>query len=191
MVGGRAGDWANAARQLATDVGVAQFRFAKSLFLRQSVDPTLAQQAGKYLRDLRELAGLTQTELSEALALADDGSLLKAVENGTATLSFELILRLASVLARHDPVPFVLRLTRTYNPELWKLLEGWGIGRLPLQYERERQFVNVYRRHDAARNLSDEGFAKVLEFTRAAFELSLHFIAEQQGQPDCEIEVDS
>ena len=40
--------------------------------------------------------------------------------------------------------------------------------------------MNIYRSHDAKRKLSDEGFEKVLEFTRKAFELSLHFIAEQE-----------
>jgi hypothetical protein len=70
---------------------------------------------------------------------------------------------------------------RTYNPELWKVLEGWGIGRLPAQFERERQFIDIYRRYDAARKLSDAGFAKVLAFTSAAFEMSLHFAAEYEA----------
>jgi hypothetical protein len=104
--------------------------------------------------------------------------LLAAVENGTATLSFELILRLAGLLARHDPVPFVLQVTRAYNPELWKILEDWGASRLPVQFERERQFLNVYRRHDSARQLSDQGFDAVLRFTQSAFELALHFFLD-------------
>jgi len=139
----------------------------------------LMLSAGQSLKDLREVAGLTKAELSEALNLRDK-SLIEAVENGTATLSFELILRLAALLARNDPLPFILRYTRTYNPEIWRLLNDWGVGRLPLQFEREREFVNIFRRHDAARRLSDEGFAKVLSFTRGAFEMSLHFIAEEE-----------
>jgi len=146
-------------------------------------DPTLARQAGAYLRELRELAGLTLREVSDAIELTDQ-SVLRAVENGTVSLSFELILRLAALLARHDPVPFVLRFTRTYDPEIWEILQDWGLGRLSLQYEREREFINVYRRHDAARKLSDEGFAKVLDFTRAAFEMSLHFVADQEEVED-------
>ena len=59
--------------------------------------------------------------------------------SGTATLSFELILRLAGVLARHDPLPFIMRFARTYNPDLWNALEVWGAARLPVQVERERQ----------------------------------------------------
>lgn len=134
----------------------------------------MIQEAGASLRDLRQVAGLTLKELSDALHLKDQ-SFLAAVENGTATLSFELILRLSAVLARHDPIPFITRFTRTYNPEVWAVLQDWGLGRVPLQFERERQFINIYRSHDEARKLSDESFARVLEFTRAAFEMALQF----------------
>lgn len=136
--------------------------------------------AGQSLKDLREVAGLTASELSEAIDLSDK-TLIEAVENGTATLSFELILRLSALLARNDPIPFILKYSRTYSPETWKLLNDWGAGRLPLQYQREREFINIFRSQDQARQLSDEGFAKVLEFTRHAFNLSLHFIAEQES----------
>ena len=137
----------------------------------------MRQEAGVYLRELRELAGLTLDDMSDAAELRDR-SLLEAVEAGTATLSFELILRLAAILARHDPVPFVSRLVRSYNPVLWQLLEDWGVGRLPIQLERERAFVNVLRSHDDARALPDEDFEQVLEFTRIAFETALHFAAK-------------
>jgi hypothetical protein len=110
------------------------------------------------------------------------------VENGTATLSFELILRLAAVLARNDPVPVILKFTRTYNPDLWKLLEDWGLGRLTLHFEREREFINIFRSHDAARKLGDAGFAEVLKFTRAAFEMALHFVMEREKVADQETE---
>jgi len=110
-----------------------------------------------------------------------DMSFLQAVENGTATLSFELILRLASLLARHDPVPFIIRYTRTYDPDVWKFLEDWGPGRLPLQYERERKFINIYRRHDALRALSDQEFERLLEFTRSAFDLAVSFLRTSAG----------
>lgn len=155
--------------------------------LRQVVDvggPSLAallpetremrHEAGDYVRELRELAGLTVDELAEALEISDE-SMLEAVEAGTATLSFELTMRLAAILARHDPLPFISRLVRTYNPVLWQLLEDWGIGELPLQLEREREFVNVLRGADDARDLSDEDFARVLDFTRSAFEMALYF----------------
>jgi transcriptional regulator with XRE-family HTH domain len=137
--------------------------------------------AGQSLKDIREVAGLTLSEMSEALNLKDK-SILEAIENGTTTLSFELILRLASLVARNDPIPFIMRTTRNYNPEVWQLLNDWGVGRLPLQFEREREFINIFRRHDDARNLSDEGFRKILDFTRQSFEMSLHFIEEQERQ---------
>jgi hypothetical protein len=128
---------------------------------------------------MREVAGLTVNELSEAISLKDQ-SIIEAVENGTATLSFELILRLSALLARNDPIPFILKYSRTYSPDTWKLLHDWGAGRLPLQYQREREFINIYRSQDQARQLSDEGFSKVLEFTRQAFNMSLHFAYEQE-----------
>lgn len=134
----------------------------------------IIEEAGASLKDLREVAGLTVNELSEAVNLPDQ-SLLTAVENGTATLSFELILRLAALLARHDPVPFIIKFTRTYNPEVWSVLEDWGVGRLPLHIEREREFINIYRRHDAARDLTDNEFQHVLKFTCTAFEMALDF----------------
>lgn len=145
----------------------------------------MRREAGKTLRELRQLAGLTLDELAEAVELSDR-SLLAAVEKGTATLSFELILRLSALLARNDPVPFVVQMTRSYNPALWKLLEGWGIVRIPLQMERERRFLNVYRAHDLARKLSDEGFEHVLRMTQAAFEMALDFAAVEEGIVDGE-----
>lgn len=166
-----------AAGATAVSIGVGR------AFLVPPEDPRLARQAGAYLRDLRQLAGLTLDELAAAVDL-EDKSLLAAVEEGTATLSFELVLRLAALLARHDPVPFLIRFTRTYNPEVWRVLEDFGVGRLPLHFERERQFINIYRSHDAARKLSDEGFARVLAHTRTAFELALHFAAEQEHVED-------
>jgi transcriptional regulator with XRE-family HTH domain len=140
----------------------------------------LRHEAGAYLRDLREVAGLTIDELADAIELGDH-SLLEAVEAGTATLSFELILRLAAVLARHDPTTFISRLLRSYNPVLWQLFEDWGLGRLPLQLEREREFLNLLRGHDDVRALSDEDFVQVLDFTRVALETALHFAGARAG----------
>jgi transcriptional regulator with XRE-family HTH domain len=142
-------------------------------------------EAGRTLRELRELAGLTLDELAAALELRDR-SLLEAVEAGTATLSFELILRLSALLARNDPFPFVAQMARGSNPALWRALEDWGVGRIPLQLERERRFLNVFRGHDLARELSDEGFERVLAFLRTAFELALGFVAEQEGLADAQ-----
>jgi transcriptional regulator with XRE-family HTH domain len=139
--------------------------------LRQMAD------AGDSLRDLREVAGLTLADITAALKVKDK-SFLEAVEDGKEALSIEMIMRLASLYARNDPIPFVVKYIRTYKPRLWEVLEGWGLDGLPLKIERERRFINIYKRRDAARQLSSEGYEKVLAFTQEAFELALHFIAE-------------
>ncbi len=90
-------------------------------------------------------------------------------------LPFEIILRLASVLGRNDPISFVMRFTRSYNPDVWHTLENLGIGRFAVQAGREREFANIYRGSDAARRLSDADFAAALAFTKAAFEMALAF----------------
>ncbi|PIE79618.1 MAG: transcriptional regulator [Chloroflexi bacterium] len=176
------GDVTVGALKLAIKAGSAPVRMGRS-FISDSDKLKMMKETGSYLADVRKLAGLTISDLNEALDL-EDKTLLEAVENGTAVLSFELILRAAALLARHDPVPFIMRMTRTYNPAIWVLLDDWGLGRLPLQYERERQFINIYRRHDAARKLSDESFAQILQFTQSAFEMALHYAIEQEGIVD-------
>jgi len=161
------------ALRFAADVGGREI----GAWLPQATE--MRHEAGAYVRELRELAGLTLDELSDAAGLRDR-SLLEAVEAGTATLSFELVLRLAAIIARHDPAPFISQLVRSYNPVLWELLEEWGVERLPLQLVREREFVNILRGSDEARSLSDDDFARVTDFTRAAFETALHFATKKR-----------
>ena len=132
------------------------------------------EKAGAALRAMREATGLSVKELGAAIDL-DDPALLELVEHGKAALPFEIILRLASVLGRNDPISFVMRFTRSYNPDVWRTLENLGIGRLALQAGREREFANIYRGSDAARRLSDDEFAAVLAFVKQAFELALAF----------------
>jgi len=136
------------------------------------------EKAGGVLRQMRERAGMSINEVGKAIDLKDP-ALLELVERGKTALPFEIILRLASVLGRNDPVSFVMRFTRSYNPDVWKALEALGIGRLALQAGREREFANLYRGSDAARRLSDDEFADVLKFTRAAFEMALAFRASK------------
>jgi transcriptional regulator with XRE-family HTH domain len=138
------------------------------------------EKTGAVLRRMREGAGLSVAEVGEAINLKDP-ALLELVENGKLALPFEIILRLASVLGRNDPISFVMRFTRSYNPDVWKTLEALGIGRLALQAGREREFANLYRANDAARRLSDEDFAEVLAFVKAAFEMALAFRAGKAG----------
>ena len=135
-------------------------------------ETTAWAKTGAAVRAMREAAGLTIAEVGAAIDLKDP-SLIEAIENGRIALSFELILRLAAVFGRNDPVGFVMRFTRTTNPELWKSLEELGIGKLVLQTVREHQFVNIYRSNDAARTLSDQEFAEILSFTQAAFEMAM------------------
>ncbi len=140
----------------------------------------LMGRAGTALKDARAVAGLTLTELSSAIDLKNP-DLLKTVEDGKAALPFEILLRLSSFYARNDPIPFVMKYARTYSPGIWDVMETLGLDKLTLEAEREIQFLNIYRSHDAARQLSDEGFERVREFTQRAFEMALHFVAEQEN----------
>ena len=137
-------------------------------------EPHVWTKTGAALRRLREAAGLTITEVGAAINLKDP-SLIEAWENGRVAVPFELILRLAAVLGRNDPVGFVMKFTRNSNPDLWRSLEEFGVGKLLIQSAREREFANIYRGDDYARNLDDKEFAEVLAFTRAAFEMALAF----------------
>jgi transcriptional regulator with XRE-family HTH domain len=135
------------------------------------------------LRELRQIAGLTRNDLNKALEL-EDRSFISLVEDGqVAALPFDLILRLAAILGRGDPMTFILQMTRVYNPKTWKTLEALGVGKLFVQAGREREFANIYRGHDAARDLSDQDFVAALGFTRTAFETALAFRAKGKRTP--------
>ena len=92
------------------------------------------EKAGSMLREAREAAGITTQELGRAIDISDP-DLLDQAEVGKVALPFEVILRLAGVLGRHDPVTFVMKLARSYNPQLWKALDDLGIGRLAVQVD--------------------------------------------------------
>ena len=142
-----------------------------------------AKKASSLLTDLRQVAGLTQNDLSHALEI-DDPSLIGLIESGKASLPFDLILRLASVLGRNDPLGFVMQMTRAYSPKTWKTLESLGVGKLLVQAGREREFANIYRSVDAARDLSDEDFAAALNFAKVAFSTALTFQATQVSKSE-------
>ncbi len=103
----------------AADVSIGA---AKAILVKPEQRAALAK-AGIVLRGMREAAGLSLKEVGDAINLKDP-SLLELVENGKVALPFEIILRLASVLGRNDPISFVMRFTRSYNPEVWHTLEG-------------------------------------------------------------------
>ncbi len=131
-------------------------------------------KVGATLRGLREAAGMTIDEVGAAIDL-NDPALIEAMESGRVALSFELILRLAAVLGRNDPVGFIMQLTRDSNPEVWRSLDKIGIGKLLVHSAREREFANIYRADDDARSLSDAEFVELLAFTQAAFAMAMTF----------------
>lgn len=159
----------------ATEFGVT---LAKSR-LSKPQHKAAVDKAGSLLQDLRQTAGLTVQDLGRALGLSDSSE-LERIESGKVAMPFELILRTASVLGRKDPITFIMQLTRAYNPDTWKTLEGLGIGKLVVQGAREREFANLYRAHDSGRALTDEEFAQALAFVNAAFELALDFIGKSK-----------
>jgi len=155
----------------------------KDLYMK-SMDPERLRamaDAGEILKDAREVAGLNLQELAEILGLKDD-ELLKEVESGRATLPFDMILRIAALVARHDPIPFILKFVRTYNPALESRLDELGILQLPKQYERERRFVNLLRSQDELRSMNDDEFERFLELQGAAVEFALQVMRSGTGK---------
>ena len=165
--------WTDSVLGIAGAAADVSIEAAKAILVKPEQRAAL-EKTGAVLRGMREAAGLSVKEISEAVDLKDP-TLIDLVENGKVALPFEIILRLASVLGRNDPISFVMRFTRSYNPDVWHTLENLGIGRFAVQAGREREFANIYRGSDAARRLSDNEFVAVLAFVRAAFDLALAF----------------
>lgn len=136
-------------------------------------------EAGHFLRDARETAGLSLKDLSESLGLSDK-EVLEEVESGDKIMPLELVLRSASLLARHDPIPFLLKFLRTYNPQLEKTLESWGMMALPKHYERERRFTNLYRKHDVLRDFSDDEFQRFIDYMESSSNLVLDVMTREK-----------
>jgi transcriptional regulator with XRE-family HTH domain len=137
-------------------------------------------EAGHFLRDARETAGLSLKDLAERLGLSDK-TVLEDIERGQTIMPLELMLRAASLLARHDPIPFLIKFMRTYNPALEKTLEQWGVLTLPKYYERERRFVNLYRQHDALRSFSDEEYTRFLNYMESSCNLVLDVMQKEKA----------
>ena len=136
--------------------------------------------AGRFLREARELAGLSIKELSDSLGLSDR-KVLEDIESGERIMPLELMLRSASLLARHDPIPFLIKFMRTYNPALEQTLEQWGVMVLPRQYERERRFVNLVRQHDELRGLSDEEYDRFIHYMDSSLSLVLEVMLKEKA----------
>lgn len=137
-------------------------------------------EAGHFLRDARETAGMSIKELAESLGITDKG-MLEDIESGQTIMPLELMLRSASLLARHDPIPFLIKFMRTYNPALEKALEQWGVLTLPKHYERERRFVNLYRQHDVLRTFSDEEYERYIHYMESSSNLVLDVMEKEKA----------
>ena len=137
-------------------------------------------EAGHFLRDARETAGMSIKDLSENLGLSDK-SVLEDIESGQTIMPLEVMLRSASLLARHDPIPFLIKFLRTYNPALEKTLEQWGVLALPKQYERERRFVNLYRQHDVLRGFTDEEYERFIHYMQGSINLVLDVMQSEKS----------
>lgn len=135
--------------------------------------------AGHFLRDARETAGLSLKDLSDSLGISDN-EVLEGIESGDTIMSLELMLRAASLLARHDPIPFLIKFMRTYNPSLGQTLEQWGVLALPKAYEKERRFVNLYRKHDALRALDDDEYLRFIDYVDSSIELVLDVMLKEK-----------
>jgi transcriptional regulator with XRE-family HTH domain len=176
-----AGGTLDLARNTATMTAMFGDNWLSSALLK-TMEPERLEamaDAGRFLRDARETAGLSLKDLTEGLGIADD-AVLRDVESGETILPLELMLRCASLLARHDPIPFLIKFMRTYNPSLGKTLEQWGILALPKNYERERRFVNLYRQHDTLRNLSDEEYLRFNEYMDSSISLVLDVMLKEK-----------
>ena len=135
--------------------------------------------AGHFLRDARETAGMSLKDLAESLGISDRG-VLEDIESGATIMPLELMLRSAALLARHDPIPFLIKFMRTYNPALEKALEQWGVLALPKQYERERRFVNLMRKHDELRRLSDTEYDRFIHYMESSGNLVLDVMQKEK-----------
>ena len=181
LTGQVAGSTFELARNTATMTAMFGENWLRSTVLNQLEPERLEAmaEAGHFLRDARETAGMSIKDLAESLGLSDK-SVLEDIESGATIMPLELMLRSASLLSRHDPIPFLIKFMRTYNPALEKTLEQWGVLALPKQYERERRFVNLYRQHDVLRSLSDDEYARFIHYMESSCNLVLDVMLKEK-----------
>lgn len=139
-------------------------------------------KSGRYLKDLREVAGLTVDELASTIKMENPDT-LKAIEEGRSPINLDILYRLASFHARNDPLGFMMNFSREHAPLLWQVLKLSGMDKLLISAEREVKFINIYRSHDKARTLSDEQFDKVIAFMDKAFDMALDLVETPQPKP--------
>ena len=182
LTGQVAGQTLDVARNTASMTAMFGENWLKSAVMKTFEPERLEAmaQAGHFLRDARETAGLSLKELTEALGVKDD-NLLEDIESGERVMPLELVFRSASLIARHDPIPYLIQFMRTYNPTLGATLEQWGIMALPLQYERERRWVNLYRQHDVLRGLTDDEYDRLINYVDSATNLVLDVMQREKA----------
>lgn len=181
LTGQVAGGTFELARNTATMTAMFGENWLRSTVLNQLEPERLEAmaEAGHFLRDARETAGMSIKDLAESLGLSDK-SVLENIESGETIMPLELMLRSASLLSRHDPIPFLIKFMRTYNPALEKTLEQWGVLALPKQYERERRFVNLMRQHDSLRSLSDDEYERFIHYMESSINLVLDVMLKEK-----------
>jgi hypothetical protein len=106
--------WSDSVLGIAGAAADVSMGAAKALLVKPEQRATLAK-TGQVLKGMREAAGMSLAEVGQAINLKDP-TLLDLVEHGKVALPFEIILRLASVLGRNDPISFVMRFTRSARP---------------------------------------------------------------------------
>lgn len=181
LTGQVAGNTLDIARNTATMTAMFGENWLRGALVN-SLEPERLEamaEAGRFLRDARETAGLSLKDLADSLGVSDN-SVLEDVESGESIMPLELMLRSAALLARHDPIPFLIKFMRTYNPALEERLEQWGVLTIPKHFERERRFVNIYRQHDVLRNLSDEEHDRFIGYLNSSTELILNVMLKEK-----------
>ena len=170
------------ARNTATMTAMFGESWLRSTVLNQLEPERLEAmaEAGHFLRDARETAGMSIKEVSESLGLSDN-TVLENIESGQTIMPLEVMLRATSLLARHDPIPFLIKFMRTYNPALEKTLEQLGVLTIPKHYERERRFVNLYRQHDMLRQFSDDEYDRFIEYMESSSNLVLNVMEKEKA----------
>ncbi len=181
----RTGQMAGETLELARNTATMTAMFGESRLssaLLKNLEPERLEamaEAGHFLQDARETAGMSLQEMAESLGLSSDAE-LRDIESGKTLMPLEMMLRATSLIARHDPIPFLIKFMRTYNPTLEKTLEQWGILAIPKQYERERRFVNIYRQHDKLRGLTDAEFERLVNYVDSATTLVLDVMFKEK-----------
>jgi len=181
MTGQIAGGTFDLARNTATLTAMFGESWLRNTLLNRMEPERLEAMAdaGRFMRDARETAGMSIKDLAESLGLSDRG-MLEDIESGETIMPLELMLRSAALLARHDPIPFLIKFMRTYNPALEKTLEQWGVLALPKQYERERRFVNLVRRHDEIRRMTDAEYDRFIHYMESSSLLVLEVMEKEK-----------